>query len=109
MVEYRRAAVANGFHPTEPQTPSRKRRRIGDEPLSPVKEWRTPMRIPAEYLQPLDAGALEEADGLGYAAALRSLASRSDIFQRKLPASKIVRALRAAGGSAKKAAVALLR
>jgi hypothetical protein len=109
LIEYRRAAVKNGFHPTEPPTPSRKRRRIIDDAPSPVKERRAPVKVPSEYLQPIEAEALEEAAGLGYETALRALACRRDIVQKKLPAAKLVRALRAAGGSAKKAASALLR
>jgi len=114
--EYKRKAVANGFA-LEIAKPSQRQQSLGDSPMrkrrrqsldeSPVKEKKTLMRVPAEYVAPLDPDVLKEAEGLGYKAALQSLACRSDIVEMKLPADRLMRALRAAAGNVKRAAEAL--
>lgn len=57
----------------------------------------------------LDPDSLREASGLGYETAFRKLAARPDMLEKQLPGDKIVRALRAAGGSFAKARNILLK
>lgn len=103
-LDYEKACVEGGF---SLETPSKKQR-IMINHVTPNKQMRM-VKVAAESVGPLDPEALHEANGLGYdyGQAFRSLASCTILIENKVPHAKIVRALRASGGSEKKAFAAL--
>lgn len=82
--------------------------------MTPVKGFVKPptvsfnKEVDEKMLDAPTEDALREANGLGYEKAFRILRTRAGILEKKVPEEKLVRALRASGGSAKKAYTALM-
>eukprot|EP00929_Paragymnodinium_shiwhaense_P115807 TRINITY_DN8492_c0_g1_i1.p1 TRINITY_DN8492_c0_g1~~TRINITY_DN8492_c0_g1_i1.p1 ORF type:complete len:346 (-),score=140.57 TRINITY_DN8492_c0_g1_i1:247-1284(-) len=104
-------AIEKGFLGIDAKTPKKKQRLDG---TSPEKLGASKAALPfsneidEKLLNTASEEALREASGLGYEKAFRMLRCRAGIVDKKLPDEKLVRALRASGGNAKKAYAALM-
>lgn len=108
------SAVYRANRPETPEAPTptkdpapQKRRVTSSTNVPPQKRQATRVATLKEGV-PLDEAVLKEAGGLDLRGKLENLSRRNDIVQAGVDGAKLLRALRAAGGSVPKAAVAVL-
>lgn len=115
MHDFQLDALAKGVVVLDTKTPTKKRKMSDGTPVKEPQKLQKALpisfakEIAAEFLGAPDEDAVHEASGLGYEKAFRELRCRAGIVEKKLPEEKLVRALRASGGSARKAYAALVK